>query len=65
MIVMNVFALQPCNEMGKVVRDLFADENPVYHMAAKQPHLYFVAEVWVDFFIFMDAFENMRSGGPI
>lgn len=61
MLVFVFFHLQPFYEKREVLRDLFTVEDPVYHMAAKQSHLYFVSRVWVDSFVFMDGFKNVRS----
>ena len=61
MLILDPLVLQPVYEMWEVVRDFLADEDPVDHVAAKQPHFYLVPQVQIDLLVLMDALENVRS----
>ena len=59
------FHPQPINEMWEVVGNFFSDENTVDHMTAEQPHFDLVPQMQIYLLVFVDAFEDIRSGGSI
>jgi len=59
--VIYLFCFQPFNEKWEMIRNFFPVENSIDHMTTEQPHLNFVSCVRVNFTIFMDRFEDVRS----
>ena len=59
-LVTYVFVPQPTDEVGEVISDLPPVEYSVYHVTAKQTHLYLVSEVTLNFFVFVNCLENVR-----
>lgn len=61
MRIIYIFTFQPIYKMWEVVRDLPSIKYSVYHVATKQPHFYFISQMRVYFFVFVDTLENVRS----
>lgn len=60
MLIGDVLALQPVDEVREIVRDLATVEDAVDHVAAEQTHLYLVSQVQVDLLVLVDALEYVR-----
>lgn len=61
MRVLVFFLWEPVHKRREMILDLFSVENSVYHMTAKQSHLNLVPGVGINFFVFMNYLENVRS----
>lgn len=57
--VVDVLGPQPVDEVGEIVGYFPPDEYPIYHVAAEQPHFYFVPQVQVNFFVLMNTLKDM------
>ena len=60
-IVMDSFRLEPLRKKREVLIHLFSVENPVYHVTAKQSHLYLVTNVAVYVLVLVNVLENVWS----
>lgn len=59
--VVDGLPLQPIHEVGKILRNLVPDEYTVYHVTAKQSHLYLVSKVRLYALVFVNCFEDVGS----
>lgn len=57
--------LQPVDKIWEIFRNVGSLENSIDHMTAKQPHFYFILQMWVNFSIVLDHFKNVRGCGSV
>lgn len=57
--VVDVLGLQPVYEVGEIVWYFPPVEYPIYHVAAEQPHFYFVPQVQVNLFVLVNTLKDM------
>ena len=57
----NLFFVQPFEEEREVLSNLFSVKYAVHHMAAEKPELYLVPSMSMNFFVFVNALEDMRG----
>lgn len=56
---------QPVYERWKMLLNLFSIEYSVNHVAAEEPHFYFVPCMTIDFFVLMYLLKNVGSSRSI
>lgn len=61
MRVIDTFSFEPISKEREVFRNLVSNENPIDHVATKQPHFYLVPQVRFNTPIFVNGFEDVGS----